>query len=68
MPTHYFTVAEANSLLPQISLVVEEMLDARQHRDRVLGGRPVGLAAPRHAGVVGGGGGDAVAGAYCGAL
>jgi hypothetical protein len=30
MPTHYFTVAEANSLLPQISRIVEEMLDARQ--------------------------------------
>src|SRR5512139_906492 len=30
MPTHYFTVAEANSLLPHISVVIEEMLDARQ--------------------------------------
>jgi hypothetical protein len=31
MPTHYFTVAEANSLLPRINLVIEEMLEARQH-------------------------------------
>jgi len=30
MPTRYFTVTEANSLLPQISQVIESMLDARQ--------------------------------------
>ena len=31
MPTRYFTVAEANALLPQVNQVVEDMLDARQH-------------------------------------
>ncbi len=31
MPTRYFTVEEANALLPQVSPIVEDMLDARQH-------------------------------------
>jgi hypothetical protein len=30
MPTHYFTVAEANALLPQISRMIGDMLEARQ--------------------------------------
>jgi len=30
MPTHYFTIEEANALLPQISRVIKGMLDARQ--------------------------------------
>ena len=30
MPTHHFTVAEANALLPQVSQLVEDMLNARQ--------------------------------------
>lgn len=30
MPTRYFTVEEANALLSQVSLIVEDMLDARQ--------------------------------------
>ena len=30
MPTHYFTIEEANALLPKISRVIKDMLDARQ--------------------------------------
>jgi hypothetical protein len=30
MPTHYFTLEEANALLPRISHVVEDMLEARE--------------------------------------
>jgi hypothetical protein len=37
MPTHYFTVEEANALLPQIKSVVGEMLTARQ---RILDAQP----------------------------
>jgi hypothetical protein len=37
MPTHYFTVAEANALLPQVKLVIGELLDARQ---RILDAQP----------------------------
>jgi hypothetical protein len=37
MPTHYFTVAEANALLPRIKSVVGEMLAARQ---RILDAQP----------------------------
>jgi len=37
MPTHYFTVAEANSLLPQVVSVLSEMMDARQ---RIIDAQP----------------------------
>jgi hypothetical protein len=37
MPTHYFTVAEANALLPKVKAVVGEVLGARQ---RILDAKP----------------------------
>jgi hypothetical protein len=37
MPTHYFTVAEANTLLPRVKAVVSDLLDARQ---RILDAQP----------------------------
>ena len=37
MPAHYFTVAEANALLPQVIAAVSEMLDARQ---RIIDAQP----------------------------
>ena len=37
MPSHYFTVAEANSLLPQVVSVLSEMMDARQ---RIIDAQP----------------------------
>ena len=37
MPAHYFTVAEANSLLPQVMSVISEMMDARQ---RIIDAQP----------------------------
>ena len=37
MPTHYFTAAEANSLLPQVMSVLSEMMDARQ---RIIDAQP----------------------------
>jgi hypothetical protein len=37
MPTHYFTVAEANALLPRVKAVVSDLLDARQ---RILDAQP----------------------------
>ena len=37
MPTHYFTVSEANALLPRVRSVVGELLDARQ---RILDAQP----------------------------
>lgn len=37
MPTHYFTVAEANALLPRVKAVISDLLDARQ---RILDAQP----------------------------
>lgn len=37
MPVHYFTVQEANALLPQVRRVLGDMLDARQ---RILDAQP----------------------------
>jgi hypothetical protein len=37
MPVHFFTVAEANALLPQVIAVIREILDARQ---RILAAQP----------------------------
>ena len=37
MPTHYFTVAEANLLLPQVISVISGMMDARQ---RIIDAQP----------------------------
>jgi hypothetical protein len=37
MPTHYFTVAEANTLLPRVKAVVSDLLEARQ---RILDAQP----------------------------
>jgi len=37
MPTHYFTVAEANALLPRVKAVISDLLEARQ---RILDAQP----------------------------
>jgi hypothetical protein len=37
MPTHYFTVAEANALLPRVKAVISGLLEARQ---RILDAQP----------------------------
>lgn len=37
MPIHYFTVAEANALLPQVVSVLRGMMDARQ---RIIDAQP----------------------------
>jgi hypothetical protein len=37
MPTHYFTAAEANSLLPRVMVVISEMMEARQ---RIIDAQP----------------------------
>jgi hypothetical protein len=37
MPAHYFTVAEANALLPRVKAVISDLLDARQ---RILDAQP----------------------------